>query len=370
MRQLTHTLLLAAAAMLLLAGCGEASQPPVDIDATVEARLAQALTAVPTPTARVVEKTVRVTAAPDIQATVDGRVADELQVQAKIDAAVAKALQAGVTPTPTPAPTATLNPAQIKTIPTPTPSSTSDSQTLAPPTATPSDQESSDEVRWQVDRNGEWSSTGNPPDCGPFEKLFTTFPIETQHLTQFARPGRTGMGGTIYIGHGALRTDNSIHDEVTVRFSAEGFSLAHVSRRFQGDSSEEQIKLEFIHPCGILIRLDHLARLSNRWALIVEEVPVGTDSRITFLPQNVHFVAAGEILSEGVGHAANPYLDFGVYDLREKNNIASYVASDWPDDKGTVDYGICWSTFFGLEIENVLSELPAGSNPLSDYCGK
>jgi tetratricopeptide (TPR) repeat protein len=50
MRQLTHTLLVAAAAMLLLVACGEDSQPPVDIDATVEARLAQALTAVPTPT--------------------------------------------------------------------------------------------------------------------------------------------------------------------------------------------------------------------------------------------------------------------------------------------------------------------------------
>lgn len=179
------------------------------------------------------------------------------------------------------------------------------------------------------------------------------------------------MGGTIYIGHGALRADNSIHDRVTVRFPAEGFSLAQVSRRLESyiESSEEQIKLEFIHPCGILIRLDHLARLSNRWAIIVEEVPVGIDSRITFLPQNVHLVEVGEILSEGIGHAANTYLDFGVYDLRKKNNIASYVASDWPDWKGTIDYGICWSTFFGLEIENVLSELPAGANPLTDYCG-
>jgi hypothetical protein len=45
------TLFLVPAAILLLAGCGEASPPPVDIDATVEARLEQALTAVPTPTA-------------------------------------------------------------------------------------------------------------------------------------------------------------------------------------------------------------------------------------------------------------------------------------------------------------------------------
>ena len=47
----TRLFLVPALAMFLLAGCGEDAQPPVDIDATVEARLEQALTAVPTPTA-------------------------------------------------------------------------------------------------------------------------------------------------------------------------------------------------------------------------------------------------------------------------------------------------------------------------------
>jgi hypothetical protein len=50
MRQLSNTLLVAAA-MLLLVACGEDNQPPVDIDATVEARVGQALTALPTLTA-------------------------------------------------------------------------------------------------------------------------------------------------------------------------------------------------------------------------------------------------------------------------------------------------------------------------------
>jgi outer membrane biogenesis lipoprotein LolB len=42
---------ISALAMLLLVGCVQAGQPPVDIDATVEASLEQALTIVPTPTA-------------------------------------------------------------------------------------------------------------------------------------------------------------------------------------------------------------------------------------------------------------------------------------------------------------------------------
>jgi tetratricopeptide (TPR) repeat protein len=79
--------------MLLLVACGEDSQPPVDVDATVEARVGQALTAVPTPTSA---------PTPDIDATVEARIAEEASRQAEIDAAVAKALEAAVTPTPTP----------------------------------------------------------------------------------------------------------------------------------------------------------------------------------------------------------------------------------------------------------------------------
>jgi|GEM_PF-3509638 hypothetical protein len=63
---------------------------------------------------------------PDIQATVDARVAEELQVQTKIDAAVAKALEAAVTPTPTPVPT----PTGTHQAPDPTPTE----KTLATPT--------------------------------------------------------------------------------------------------------------------------------------------------------------------------------------------------------------------------------------------
>ena len=51
MRQLTRTILVTGVAMLLLVACGEDNQPPVDIDATVEARVGQALTALPTLTA-------------------------------------------------------------------------------------------------------------------------------------------------------------------------------------------------------------------------------------------------------------------------------------------------------------------------------
>tara|TARA_A100001037_G_scaffold39777_1_gene30902 strand:- start:198 stop:1157 length:960 start_codon:yes stop_codon:yes gene_type:complete len=269
-------------------------------------------------------------------------------------------IQATITPTP---------PLQATSSPTPllqaTPSPTPPLQA----TATGPRQRST--IRWNSDKNGDWMPNQTPPDCGSIEKLFQIFPLDVKALTQFARPGRSGDGNTIYIGHGSLRADNSIYSDVEVRFPAEGFSLAHVNRRLESyiNSGEEQVKLEFIHPCGVLVRLDHLTGLSDRWASIIGKVPLLTDnSQITFLPQNVHYVDPGEILSAGIGHPTNTYLDFGVYDLRTKNNIASFIANDWPDYRGTADYGVCWSSFFGETVASILSNLPAGSNPSSDYC--
>jgi S1-C subfamily serine protease len=73
---------------------------------------------------------------PDIQATVDARVAEELQMQAQIDAAVAKALEVAVTPTPTPTPVPTPTPTPVPT-PTPTPVPTPTPTPVPTPTPTP-----------------------------------------------------------------------------------------------------------------------------------------------------------------------------------------------------------------------------------------
>ena len=89
MRQLAHTLLVAAA-MLLVVACVETSRPPIDIDATVDARVGQALTAIPTPSAAPIST-------PDPTAT-----------------------PSQVPPTPTPTPTAALTPSAAPS-PTQTP---------------------------------------------------------------------------------------------------------------------------------------------------------------------------------------------------------------------------------------------------------
>ena len=98
-------LLLMPTVILLVTACGADNQPLPDIDATVESRLKERLAAIPTPTARVVEKEV-----------VKEVIVEKIVV---------------VTATPTPMPTATLTPTPA---PTPIPIAT---PTQVPPTATP-----------------------------------------------------------------------------------------------------------------------------------------------------------------------------------------------------------------------------------------
>ena len=225
---------------------------------------------------------------------------------------------------------------------------------------------------WQINKDKAWQSSSSPVACGPLEELFHKFPINLSILTQFARPGRaTTMGNEpIYIAHGALRADNTPHNQISVQFPAAGFSLYAANRRIENyiDSTEEQVKLEFIHPCGVLIRLDHLAQMTERWSNIIKDVPVTSNSRVTFFPQQTYFVTEGEVIANGIGHASNTYLDFGVYDLRQKNKIANYIAEDWPAYKGSADHGVCWPSLFNIEIESLLYSLPAGAVATSDFC--
>jgi hypothetical protein len=154
-----------------------------------------------------------------------------------------------------------------------------------------------------------------------------------------------------------------------VRFPADGFSLYAANRRLEESiSNAEQVKLLFHHPCGIQVWIDHLAKPTDRWASIIEDVPVTTSSRITFMPAGTHQVQAGEVLANGIGHEHHTYLDFGVYDLRNKNSVAEMITNEWPDYRSTGDYAICWSTFFGPDTQQLLEALPAGAVDTSDYC--
>ena len=244
--------------------------------------------------------------------------------------------------------------------PTPTPT----------PTQTPTEQIF---VKWSNWETGEWSPSSTPPKCGPLEDMFDVFPLDIAVVDEFTPPGRPGGDGSYYISHGHLRSHNTPHDQITVKFPAEGFSLYAASRRLQDYSvhgktstDEEQVKLHFHHPCGIKIMIDHIAQITDRWSEITASVPVlVNDSRETFMPDGQYLVESGEVLGYAIGHSTNTYLDFGVYDLREKNNVSEIMERDFPQYAATASHGICWANLFGAETQKLLEGKAVSS---SDFC--
>ncbi|MFL2647246.1 MAG: hypothetical protein ACJ0KD_07310, partial [Dehalococcoidia bacterium] len=151
--------------------------------------------------------------------------------------------------------------------------------------------------------------------------MFEILPIDISFVDEFSSPGRPGGDNSLYLAHGYLRSNSTPHDQIQVKFPAEGFSLYAANRRFEdyfikepGNlkhiiSTEEQVKLEFHHPCGIAVMLDHLAQVPEKWMKIIEDVPILKNSSVvTFMPPGQYFVESGEILSHAIGHETNTYM--------------------------------------------------------------
>jgi hypothetical protein len=105
--------------------------------------------------------------------------------------------------------------------------------------------------------------------------MFEILPIDISFVNEFSSPGRPGGDNSLYLAHGYLRSHNTPHDQIEVKFPAKGFSLYAVNRRLEDyyirgketdtikhivSSDEGQVKLEFHHPCGIAVMIDHLPK--------------------------------------------------------------------------------------------------------------
>ena len=335
--------LLLLPALVLLVACGSgSSQTSTGDDATATSKATVAAEATPKPTP---EPTPEPTPAPTSETTPEP------------------------TPAPTPDPTPEPTPAPTsETTPEPTPAPTPE-PTPEPTPATPPF------IRWSSE-TGSWAPSSAPPECGPLEEMFDVLPIDPNILTTVGRPGRTGGNGAYYVAHGLLRANNTPHDQIEVKFPANGFSLYSVNRRLEDyyigqkriNDGVEQVKLEFHHPCGISIMIDHIAQLTDRWMEIIKDIPVTmNDSRTVQMPSGQYWVESGEVLGHAIGHVNNIYLDFGVYDLRNKNDSAVMIAKDWPEYINSGGHGICWSGLFGSQVQEILEGLyDLGSE--SDYC--
>lgn len=218
-------------------------------------------------------------------------------------------------------------------------------------------------VRWEW-LDDRWQAYGQPPAC-PSPLVLGT-PVDLARVTSLLYPGQVRGGD--YKAHGGFRFDTS-SNAITVRVPLEA-TVVNASRYLEG--GEVQYLFTFQHPCGIRYRFDHLSVLSPTLARIAERLPAARegDSRGTEVRPPVP-VTQGEILATAVGFRKGPnvFIDFGVYDLRQKNAASRNPAWARAHRAEQGHYAVCWLDWLPAGDAARVKRLPAsGSARQSDYC--
>lgn len=227
---------------------------------------------------------------------------------------------------------------------------------------------SASDITWQFS-GSEWQASGTPPTC-PSPVAFVT-PVNVSSATAILYPGQTRGGN--YKPHGGFRFDNSTDNQVSVVAPMSGVIVNGARYLVDG---ETQYTFDFIAPCGIMYRLGHLLELTPKFQAIAETFPAAkeNDSRTTFVDPPVSVTAREEIATAiGIRTGTNTFVDWGVYDLRQKNSVASTAA--WQalhaDDLMLAPYAVCWFDMLPAADAATVKSLPPGdptSGTKSDYC--
>lgn len=220
-------------------------------------------------------------------------------------------------------------------------------------------------ISLESDEDG-WKPSGKPPDCPSPLGLQT--PVDLSLVTTILYPGQ--IRGGDYKAHGGFRFDSSKNDEITVKAPIDAV-VSDASRYIE--QGEAQYMLDFVNPCGIRYRFDHLLVLEPKFAKIADQLPPAKvdDSRTTPVNPPVS-ISKGEIIATAVGlrKSSNVFVDWGVYDMRSKNKASK--DPNWARQHYLLaKYGICWFDLLPPEDAAKVKNLPAGdsiSGSKSDYC--
>ena len=222
-----------------------------------------------------------------------------------------------------------------------------------------------DQVTWQNDGTS-WSSFSTPPSCP--NPLVLPTPVSLSNATSVLYPGQ--LRGNNYKAHGGLRFDGQGQSQDLEIYAPMDATIWRGARYLEGGIV--QYMFDFIVPCGIMYRLDHLFALSPRLQQIADTLPQGGEgqSQTTFLPPGQIF-RAGESLATQIGSSSNVFFDWGVYDLRAMNARSSDAAwlADHPGEQAP--YAICWLEFLSPSDQTIVTALPPAdsvSGSMSDYC--
>ena len=209
------------------------------------------------------------------------------------------------------------------------------------------------------------SAVASPLSACPTPLLQT--PVDLSRVTSILYPGQERGGN--YKAHGGFGFDNATDNLVTVKIPLSGKITRVVRYRELG---EVQYLFEFDGNCGVSFRFDHLRKLTAKFEAVVNAFPIKEDTRTDLVSPPVA-VMVGEVIATEVGFLNNVSVDFGVYDMRQKNEASKDPAwasahSQFPADS----YGICWFDSLPQADSAVVKLLPSrdGSKngQTSDYC--
>ncbi|MFZ2201895.1 MAG: hypothetical protein WAV56_00710 [Microgenomates group bacterium] len=202
-------------------------------------------------------------------------------------------------------------------------------------------------------------------------------PIDIDKATSILYPGQYRGGD--YKAHGGFRFDDSRPDEIKVIAPYDAEVIA--GARYPTDTGEIQYTFDFAHPCGIRYRFGHLLTLTPKFQEIADKFPLpeGLDSRTTEVYPPIK-VKQDEVIATAVGltrggdsalGGINTFVDWGVYDYRQKNEASKDPAWAAKHPHEIEQYAVCWFDWISAEDKAKVLSLPSSdyqSGKSSDYC--
>jgi len=224
--------------------------------------------------------------------------------------------------------------------------------------------EGESDVLWQFDGE-DWSPNGVAPECP--KPFVLDLPVERDEVAGLLWPGQ--VRGDDFKSHGGFRFERGSGYDHTITAPFD-MTLYTASRYLE--SGEEQYFLVFSQACGFVYKFDHLVELGPELSRLTEELPEAkpNDSRTTLTDPPI-FLKKGDVIGTKVGITGNEFIDFGVHDVREQNEISK--DPEWAEahsySKEMLFYGVCWLELLNEDDREYLLGLPIAGNEgeTSDY---